>query len=86
MKYSQLGIHSILSSVSGKVDKQNAHFFGVTINEQQAECGIVVRVTSNAQSKFKLLYFEQDVNGGYGLALQVPYLLSYCVSNPFSIL
>ncbi|XP_060674707.1 chaperone protein dnaJ 15-like isoform X1 [Ziziphus jujuba] len=96
MEYSQLGIHSILSSVSGKVlscllswtfilsgifrlldfvllqvDKQNAHFFGVTINEQQAECGIVVRVTSNAQSKFKLLYFEQDVNGGYGLALQV---------------
>ncbi|XP_015895555.1 chaperone protein dnaJ 15 [Ziziphus jujuba] len=58
------------ASVSGKVDKQNAHFFGVTINEQQAECGIVVRVTSNAQSKFKLLYFEQDVNGGYGLALQ----------------
>ncbi|XP_060675940.1 chaperone protein dnaJ 15-like isoform X1 [Ziziphus jujuba] len=95
MEYSQLGIHSILSSVSGKVlscllswtfilsgifrlldfvllqvDKQNAHFFGVTINEQQAKCGIVVRVTSNAQSKFKLLYFEQDVNGGYGLALQ----------------
>ncbi|KAF3431895.1 hypothetical protein FNV43_RR26631 [Rhamnella rubrinervis] len=58
------------TSVSGKVDKQNAHFFGVTINEQQAESGIVVRVTSTAQSKFKLLYFEQDVNGGYGLALQ----------------
>ncbi|OAY47269.1 chaperone protein dnaJ 15 isoform X1 [Manihot esculenta] len=58
------------TSVSGKVDKQCAHFFGVTINEQQAESGIVVRVTSTAQSKFKLLYFEQDANGGYGLALQ----------------
>ncbi|GAU14804.1 hypothetical protein TSUD_50160, partial [Trifolium subterraneum] len=58
------------TSVSGKVEKQCAHFFGVTINEQQAESGIVVRVTSTAQSKFKLLYFEQDVNGGYGLALQ----------------
>ncbi|CAK7326616.1 unnamed protein product [Dovyalis caffra] len=58
------------TSVSGKVDKQCAHFFGVTINEQQAEAGIVVRVTSTAQSKFKLLYFEQDGNGGYGLALQ----------------
>ncbi|GLT91834.1 hypothetical protein SLE2022_097050 [Rubroshorea leprosula] len=58
------------ASVSGKVDKQCAHFFGVTINEQQAEAGIVVRVTSTAQSKFKLLYFEQDANGGYGLALQ----------------
>uniref|UniRef100_A0A2P2LPT5 Uncharacterized protein MANES_06G065900 n=1 Tax=Rhizophora mucronata TaxID=61149 RepID=A0A2P2LPT5_RHIMU len=58
------------TSISGKVEKQCAHFFGVTINEQQAESGIVVRVTSLAQSKFKLLYFEQDANGGYGLALQ----------------
>ncbi|KAK3442732.1 hypothetical protein EUGRSUZ_B02999 [Eucalyptus grandis] len=58
------------TSVSGKVEKQCAHFFGVTINEQQAEAGLVVRVTSTAQSKFKLLYFEQDANGGYGLALQ----------------
>ncbi|XP_010551251.1 PREDICTED: chaperone protein dnaJ 15 [Tarenaya hassleriana] len=58
------------TAVSGKVEKQCAHFFGVTINDQQAEAGIVVRVTSTAQSKFKLLYFEQDSNGGYGLALQ----------------
>lgn len=58
------------TSVSGKVDKQCAHFFGVTINEEQAQSGIVVRVTSAAQSKFKLLYFEQDPTGGYSLALQ----------------
>lgn len=58
------------TSVSGKVEKQCAHFFGVTINDQQAEAGIVVRVTSTSQSKFKLLYFEQDTSGGYGLALQ----------------
>ncbi|KAJ6721166.1 DNAJ DOMAIN (PROKARYOTIC HEAT SHOCK PROTEIN) [Salix viminalis] len=62
------------TSVSGKVEKQCAHFFGVTINEQQAEAGIVVRITSATQSKFKLLYFEQDANGGYGLALQVLFL------------
>ncbi|KAL5726393.1 Chaperone protein dnaJ 15 [Ranunculus cassubicifolius] len=58
------------TSVSGKVEKQCAHFFGVTILEEQARAGIVVRVTSTAQSKFKLLYFEHDSNGGYGLALQ----------------
>ncbi|KAL1828918.1 hypothetical protein ACET3Z_007330 [Daucus carota] len=58
------------SLVSGKVEKQSAHFFGVTISEEQAEAGLVVRVTSAAQSKFKLLYFEHDANGGYGLALQ----------------
>ncbi|XP_057528721.1 chaperone protein dnaJ 15 isoform X2 [Amaranthus tricolor] len=58
------------TSVNGKVDKQCAHFFSVSINEEQAQAGIVVRVSSAAQSKFKLLYFEQDANGGYGLALQ----------------
>ncbi|KAK9676216.1 hypothetical protein RND81_11G062200 [Saponaria officinalis] len=58
------------TSVSGKVDKQCAHFFGVTISDEQAEAGIVVRATSSAQSKFKLLYFEQEANAGYGLALQ----------------
>ncbi|KZV48373.1 chaperone protein dnaJ 15-like [Dorcoceras hygrometricum] len=58
------------TSVSGKVEKQCAHYFSVTISDEQAEAGVVVRVTSAAQSKFKLLYFEQDANGGYGLALQ----------------
>ncbi|CAL5399709.1 unnamed protein product [Camellia sinensis] len=65
------------TSVSGKVEKQCAHFFGVTISDEQAESGIVVRVTSAAQSKFKLLYFEQDVNGGYGLALQYMFLATW---------
>lgn len=37
-----------------QVDKQSAHFFGVTINEQQAQSGIVIRVSSMAQSKFKV--------------------------------
>ncbi|XP_057826814.1 chaperone protein dnaJ 15 [Cryptomeria japonica] len=55
---------------SDKVEKQGAHFFGVTITQEQAEAGIVVRVTSPAQSKFKLLYFEQEANSGYGLAIQ----------------
>ncbi|MFS8028831.1 putative DnaJ domain, Chaperone J-domain superfamily [Helianthus anomalus] len=58
------------TSVNGKVEKQCAHFFSVTISEEQAKSGIVVRVTSAAQSKFKLLYFEQDYGGGYSLALQ----------------
>ncbi|KAJ6803226.1 chaperone protein dnaJ 15 [Iris pallida] len=58
------------ASFSGKVEKQCAHFFGVTINDEQAQAGIVVSVTSAAQSKFKLLYFEQEATGGYGLALQ----------------
>ncbi|KAG7589369.1 DnaJ domain [Arabidopsis suecica] len=62
---------SIGTSVSGKVDKHCAHFFRVTISEQPAESGVVVRVTSTEQSKFKLLYFQQVLKGGYGLALQL---------------
>ena len=45
-------------------------FNGVTISEEQARSGIVVRVNSAAQSEFKLLFFEQEFDGGYGLALQ----------------
>nr|GEW16125.1 chaperone protein DnaJ 15-like [Tanacetum cinerariifolium] len=70
------------SSVSGKVEKQCAHFFGVTISDEQAQSGIVVRVTSAAQSKFKLLYFEQDNGGGYSIALQVhPFIFSSKVTG-----
>ncbi|CAL9150173.1 unnamed protein product [Musa hybrid cultivar] len=58
------------TSSNGKVDKQCAHFFSITINDHQAQAGVVIRVISAAQSKFKLLYFEQEPNGGYGLALQ----------------
>jgi hypothetical protein len=36
------------------VEKQGAHFFGITISEAQAEAGVVVHVSSAAQSKFKV--------------------------------
>ncbi|CAI0552956.1 unnamed protein product [Linum tenue] len=49
------------TSVSGKVEKQCAHFFGVTISEQQAESGIVVRVSSSAQSKFKVVCTHKNL-------------------------
>ncbi|KAJ4960459.1 hypothetical protein NE237_020369 [Protea cynaroides] len=53
-----------------KVEKQCAHFYSVTITEQEAQAGFVCRVHSPDKSKFKLLYFEQEENGGLGLALQ----------------
>ncbi|XP_022871255.1 chaperone protein dnaJ 15-like isoform X2 [Olea europaea var. sylvestris] len=59
-----------LNYLRQQVEKQSAHFFGVIINEEQAEAGIVVRVTSSVQSKFKLVYFEQEANEGYGQVLQ----------------
>lgn len=56
--------------ISKKVEKQCAHFYSVTITEEEARSGFVCRVQSSDKSKFKLLYFDQEVNGGLGLALQ----------------
>ncbi|CAN6477761.1 unnamed protein product [Victoria cruziana] len=53
-----------------KVEKQCAHFYSVTITEAEAEAGFVCRVQSPDRSKFKLLYFEPEDNGGLSLALQ----------------
>ncbi|GKB87182.1 augmin subunit 1 [Tanacetum coccineum] len=44
--------------------------FATLFSDEQAQSGIFVRVTSAAQSKFKLLYFDQDNGGGYSIALQ----------------
>lgn len=56
-------------SLHDKVEKQGAHFYRISISDAQADAGIVVRVTSTAQSKFKLLYFDQE-DGGLELSLQ----------------
>ncbi|XP_048136536.1 chaperone protein dnaJ 16-like isoform X3 [Rhodamnia argentea] len=56
--------------ISKKVEKQCAHFYSVTITEEEARSGFVCQVQSSDKSKFKLLYFDQEVNGGLSLALQ----------------
>ncbi|KAL1156788.1 hypothetical protein V6Z11_A08G113100 [Gossypium hirsutum] len=56
--------------VSRKVEKQCAHFYSVEITEEEARDGFVCRVQSSDKSKFKLLYFDQEENGGLSLALQ----------------
>ncbi|KAM0927215.1 hypothetical protein ACQ4PT_003283 [Festuca glaucescens] len=57
-------------SVCKKVEKQTAHFYSVDITEEEAKLGLVCRVRSTSKSKFKLLYFEPEENGGLSLALQ----------------
>lgn len=57
-------------SMHDRVEKQGAHFYGVSISDALVEAGIVVRVTSTAQSKFKLLYFDQEATGGLELSFQ----------------
>ncbi|KAL6567772.1 Chaperone protein dnaJ 16 [Orobanche gracilis] len=53
-----------------KVEKQSAHFYSVTITEEEAQAGLVCRVHSLDRSKFKLLYFDKGDNSGLNLALQ----------------
>lgn len=57
-------------SLCRKVDKQSAHFYSVDITDEEAKLGLVCRVRSTSKSKFKLLYFEPEENGGLSLALQ----------------
>ncbi|CAM0944251.1 unnamed protein product [Alopecurus aequalis] len=57
-------------SLCRKVDKQSAHFYSVDITDEEAKLGLVCRVRSTSRSKFKLLYFEPEENGGLSLALQ----------------
>ncbi|XP_052187801.1 chaperone protein dnaJ 16 [Diospyros lotus] len=53
-----------------KVERQCAHFYSISITEEQARSGYVCQVQSPDKSKFKLLYFDQEENGGLSLALQ----------------
>ncbi|KAL7240961.1 hypothetical protein ACSBR2_006566 [Camellia fascicularis] len=53
-----------------KVEKQCAHFYAVTITEEEARSGFVCRAQSPDKSKFKLLYFDHEESGGLSLALQ----------------
>ncbi|AQK74732.1 Chaperone protein dnaJ 16 [Zea mays] len=64
-------------SLCRKVEKQSAHFYSVDITDKEAKMGLVCRVHSTSKSKFKLLYFELEDNGGLSLALQV----CMCVSS-----
>ncbi|KAG9409447.1 hypothetical protein AC1031_019708 [Aphanomyces cochlioides] len=50
---------TIGAEVSGKVDKQEGHFFRLRITEP-SECGYVVTCRSIAKNKFKLILFDQD--------------------------
>nr|QEG03082.1 chaperone protein DnaJ 16 isoform X1 [Cymbidium ensifolium] len=53
-----------------KVEKQCAHFYSIDVTENESQIGLVCQVHSRGRNKFKLLYFEQEVNGGLSLALQ----------------
>ncbi|RQM21260.1 hypothetical protein B5M09_003724 [Aphanomyces astaci] len=46
--------------MSGKVDKQEGHFFRVAITDRIVESGFVMTCRSIAKNKFKLILFDKD--------------------------
>ncbi|RHY27034.1 hypothetical protein DYB32_007099 [Aphanomyces invadans] len=46
--------------MAGKVDKQEGHFFRVSITDRIVESGFVMTCRSIAKSKFKLILFDKD--------------------------
>eukprot|EP00898_Chlorokybus_atmophyticus_P007481 jgi/Chlat1/7734/Chrsp66S07208 len=56
--------------VQDKVDKQSCRFYRLEVPAQYADEGVVIRVTTEKQSKLKLLYFEGSDAGGLHLAMQ----------------
>jgi len=47
-------------TVSGTVDRQCAHFFRITITEQDLKNGIIISCSSTGNDKFKVVFFDNQ--------------------------
>ena len=48
-------------TVSGTVERQNAHFFRLTITESDLARGVIISCTSTGSDKFKVVFFDNQV-------------------------
>ncbi|XP_024015800.1 chaperone protein dnaJ 39 isoform X2 [Eutrema salsugineum] len=73
---SSLGaVNTIFAALFNKLGVQikttvSANLLEEALNEEEAQAGLICKVQSSAKNKFKLLYFDQEENGGLSLALQ----------------
>jgi len=49
-------------SIAGTVERQNGHFFKLTITEQDLKNGVIISCTSAGNDKFKVIFFDNDGN------------------------
>ena len=49
-------------TVSGTVERQNAHFYRLNITEQDLKTGVIITCVSNGNGKFKVVFFDTDGN------------------------
>jgi len=47
-------------TVSGTVDRQAAHFFRITITEQDLSNGVIIACSSTGNDKFKVVFFDTE--------------------------
>lgn len=49
-------------TITGTVERQNAHFYRVTVTEEDLKTGLIVTCVSNGNDKFKVVFFDTDGN------------------------
>jgi hypothetical protein len=47
-------------TVTGTVDRQSAHFFKITVTEEDLANGVIVSCVSNGSDKFKVVFFDKQ--------------------------
>jgi len=47
-------------TVTGTVERQNAHFYKVNITDTDLQHGVIISCTSNGNDKFKVVFFDND--------------------------
>lgn len=49
-------------TISGTVERQNAHFFRINVTDEDLKSGIIISCVSNGSDKFKVVCFDNDGN------------------------
>ena len=49
-------------TVTGTVERQAAHFYRITVTESDLKNGLIITCKSTGKDKFKLVFFDQEVN------------------------
>ena len=65
-----------------KKDKGHAHFFHLDVTTEALRRGFVLRLTSEAHSKLKLLRFSGDGTGCWPCAVQPEWMCVCCATHP----
>lgn len=49
-----------MQTITGTVERQNAHFFRITVTDADLRNGVIINCTSMGNDKFKVVFFDND--------------------------